>query len=65
MAVVAAIEPGRAIVTAACGALGLSRATYHRHRAATARPSPLRRRPARALAASEREIIIALLREPQ
>lgn len=66
MAVVAAIEPGRAIVTAACDALGLSRATYHRRRAATVRPSLRpRRRPARALAASEREIVIGLLREPQ
>jgi len=67
MAVVAEIEPNRGMLGAACDALGLSRATWHRRQAAAARPPvPVRPRPrpARALTASEHETVIALLREP-
>lgn len=68
MAVVTAIAPGRGMITAACDALGLSRATWHRRRAAAARPPVSLRprpRPARALTASEHDAVIALLREPR
>jgi putative transposase len=68
MAVVTAMAPDRGMVTAACDALGLSRATLHRHRIAAAHPSVPARprpRPARALTASQREAVIGLLREPQ
>jgi putative transposase len=61
-----ALAPGSGLVAAACAALGLSRATFHRRQAAVrapivARPRP---KPARALAMEERQVILDLLREP-
>ena len=68
MDVVAALPPGGGLIGAACAALGLSRASFHR-RTATARrpPAPVRPRPrpARALAVSERQAVLDLLREPR
>src|SRR5208337_3216977 len=68
MDAVAALPPGRRLIVAACAALGLSRASFHR-RTATARrpPAPVRPRPrpARALAVSERQAVLDLLREPR
>ncbi len=68
MDAVAALPPGGGLIGAACGALGLSRASFHR-RTATARrpraPIPPRPRPARALAAPERQAVLELMREPR
>ncbi len=68
MDAVAALPPGGGLIGAACGALGLSRASFHR-RTATARrppaPIPPRPRPARALTARERQAVIDLMREPR
>ena len=68
MDAVAALPPGGGLIGAACAALGLSRASFHR-RTATARrpPAPFRPRPrpARALAVSERQAVLDLLREPR
>ena len=63
-----ALEPNCGIITAACGALGVSRATFHRRQAAAIRPPAARSprpTPARALAGPERQRVIDLLREPQ
>ena len=68
MDAVAALAPERGVIAAACAALGLSRASFHRRRAkvtqppAAARPRP---KPARALEADERQGILDLLREPR
>ncbi len=54
------------VIAAACAAVGLSRASFHRRQAAADRPaapSPPRRKPARALAAEERGRILDLLRQ--
>jgi putative transposase len=68
MDAVASLPPGGGLIGAACAALGLSRASFHR-RTATARrpPAPFRPRPrpARALAVSERQAVLDLLREPR
>jgi putative transposase len=65
MQAVAELAPDCGVITAACAALGLSRASFHRHRAAVSRP-PVpdrpRPKPARALAANERQTVITLLR---
>jgi hypothetical protein len=59
MDVLAALTPDCGLIGAACLALGLSRATFHRRQAAAriprvaTRPRP---RPARALAATERQV---------
>ena len=65
MQAVAKLAPDCGVITAACAALDLSRASFHRHRAAATRPPvPVRPRPkpARALAANERQTVISLLR---
>jgi putative transposase len=65
MQAVAELAPDCGVITAACAALELSRASFHRHQAAATRPPvPVRPRPkpARALAANERQTVIALLR---
>ena len=68
MDAVATLPSGGGLIGAACAALGLSRASFHR-RTATARrpPAPFRPRPrpARALAGSERQAVLDLLREPR
>ena len=68
MDAVAALPPGGGLIGAACAALGLSRASFHR-RTATARRPPAsfrpRPRPARALTVSERQAVLDLLREPR
>jgi putative transposase len=68
MAQLDALKPNSGIMAATCGALGVSRATYHRRQAAALRPPAARGSrptPARALPAPERQRVIALLREPQ
>jgi len=65
MQAVAKLAPDCGVITAACAALDLSSASFHRHRAAATRPPvPVRPRPkpARALAANERQTVISLLR---
>jgi putative transposase len=68
MNAVAALPAGGGLIGAACGALGLSRASFHRRTAAVRRPpAPIRPRPspARALADPERQAVLDLLREPR
>ena len=68
MDAVAALLPDRGLMGAACEALGLSRASFHRRRTAGRRPPracPPRPKPARALAANERQCVLDLLREPR
>jgi putative transposase len=68
MDAVAALAPEPGVIGAACAALGLSRASFHRRRAASRRPPATvrpRPKPARALAADERQGVIDLLREPR
>ena len=68
MDAVAALAPEGGVIGAACEALGLSRATFHRRRAAAQRqPAPRRARAksARALGAVERHDVLELLREPR
>ena len=63
-----AIKPNSGIIAAACDALGVSRATFHRHQVAAVRPPAARSprpAPARALPPPERQRVIDLLREPQ
>jgi len=68
MAAVTALAPGQGVITAACAAVGLARATYHRHARAAAGPSMVARprpAPARALPAEERQGVLDVLREPR
>jgi putative transposase len=68
MDALAAQKPDYGVGAAACAALGLSRASFHRRQAAAARPpEPVRPRPkpARALSAKERQGVLDLLREPR
>ena len=68
MDAVAALAPEPGVIAAACAALGLPRASFHRRRAAATRPPATvrpRPKPARALAADERQGVIDLLREPR
>ena len=68
MDAVAALPAYGGLIGAACGALGLSRASFHRRTAAARRPpAPIRPRPrpARALAVPERQAVLDLLREPE
>ena len=68
MDAVAALLPEDGLMGAACEALGLSRASFHRRRMAGRRPPGLcrpRPKPARALAANERHDVLDLLREPR
>ncbi len=67
MSAVVALAPAHRLNAAACAALGVSRASVHRHRArldrppATPRPRP---KPKRALSAEQRLAVRDLLREP-
>jgi putative transposase len=66
MDAVASLAPGSGVIAAACAAVGLSRATFHRRQMAAIRPpAPIRPRlkPARALAADERQGVLDLLRQ--
>jgi putative transposase len=66
MDAVAALAPAPGVIGAACLAVGLSRATFHRRQASAARPPTPprpRRKPARALGPGERQAVIDLLRE--
>ena len=66
MDTVAATAHETGVIAAACAAVGLSRATFHRRQAAVKRPpAPTnpRPKPARALAADERQGVLDLLRE--
>jgi putative transposase len=66
MDAVAATAHETGVIAAACAAVGLSRASFHRRQAAASRPPTPKRprtKPARALAAVERQRILALLRE--
>jgi len=66
MDAVAATAHEAGVIAAACAAVGLSRASFHRRQAAASRPAappPPRRKPARALAAEERGSILDLLRQ--
>jgi putative transposase len=68
MDAVAALPPDGGLIGAACAALGLSRASFHRRTAATrCPPAPIRPRPtpARALAVAERQAVLDLLRQPR
>jgi putative transposase len=68
MDAVASLPLGGGLIRAACGALGLSRASFHRRTAAARRPAaPIRPRPrpARALSVRERQAVLELLREPR
>ena len=64
----AAQPPALVTLGAACAALGLSRASFHRRRRLQARPpaAPARRpSPPRALDAAQRQAVLDLLREPR
>jgi putative transposase len=66
MDAVAATAPEAGVIAAACAAVGLSRATFHRRQTTAKRPpAPTRPRskPARSLAADERQGVLDLLRE--
>ena len=68
MNAVAALAPGSGLIAAACTALGLSRASLHRHQAFRRQPlAAVRQRPTpmRALVAKERQVVLDLLREPR
>jgi putative transposase len=66
MDAVAELAPGRGVIAAACAAVGLAPATFHRRRR-VARGPPValrpRPRPARALTVNERQVVLDLLRE--
>jgi putative transposase len=67
MAAVLALDPASGLTAAACSALGISRASVHRHRVAGARPPAAPRprpKPRRALGTDERLAVRDLLREP-
>lgn len=66
MDAVAATVPEAGMIAAACTAVGLSRATFHRRQAAAKRPPVAARprpKPGRALAVDERQSVLDLLRE--
>jgi putative transposase len=68
MDAVAGLPPDGGLIGAACAALGLSRASFHRRTAAARCPqAPIRPRPtpARALAVTERQAVLDLLRQPR
>jgi hypothetical protein len=61
MEAVTALAPQARVMAAACAAVGLARATFHRHRHAAKRPAlPARPRtkPARTLTAHERQSVL-------
>ena len=66
MDAVATMAPGPGVIGAACAAVGLARSTFHRRQVTATRPpvpARPRSRPARALAADERQGVLGLLRE--
>jgi putative transposase len=66
MHAVATTATEASVIAAACAAVGLSRATFHRRMVTgkrSASPSRLRPKPARSLAADERQGVLGLLRE--
>ena len=69
MEAVVALAPASGLTAGACAALGLSRASVHRHRTRQDRPHPIpaqpRPKPKRALTEEQRELVLALLREPR
>ena len=63
-----ALERDSSVVSAACKALGLSRATFHRHKVAVARPSVVARprlAPPRRISTSERHAILDFMRQTE
>ncbi len=66
---IVALAPASGLTAGACVALGLSRASVHRHRTRRDRPHPIPAQPTpkprRALTEEQRELVLALLREPQ
>ena len=64
MEAVATLPQGSGLITAACAALGLSRASLHRRRVGRKQPRP-RPSPARALSEAERQNVVLHLRQPQ
>ena len=68
MSAIVALPTDRGLVSAACAAMGVARASVHRHRVRLAgrEPAPRPRpRPPRAFALQERQTVLALLREPR
>ena len=69
MEAIVALAPASGLTAGACAALGLSRASVHRHRTRQDRPHPIpaqpRPKPKRALTEEQRELVLALLREPR
>jgi putative transposase len=68
MDAVAALPTDGGLIGAACAALGVSRASFHRRSAAARRPAAsarVRPRPARALGVHERQAVLDLLCEPR
>ena len=64
MDILIAAPPPRGALSATCAALGVSRASLHRHAGPPRTPRP-RPRPARALSDDERAQVLDLLREPR
>lgn len=68
MNAVVALEPASRLTAGACVALGISRATVHRHRIRRDRPpvqAQPRSKPKRALTTGQRKEVLDLLREPR
>lgn len=69
MGAVVALGSASGLTTGACAALGVSRATVHRHRVLRdgppAAPSAPRSKPDRALTIEQRQVVIDVLREPR
>jgi len=69
MSAVVALGSASGLTTGACAALGVSRATVHRHRVLRdgppAAPSEPRSKPERALTIEQRQVVIDVLREPR
>lgn len=65
MEALAVTAPPRGSVRAVCDALGVSRASLYRRRAAPPRPSRTRPKPARALSEAECTTVLDTLREPR
>jgi transposase InsO family protein len=69
MSSVVALESASGLTAGACAALGVSRATVHRHRVRRdgppAAPPEPRPKPKRALTVEQREIVVDVLREPR
>ena len=67
MNAIVALDPASGLTAGACAALGVSRATVHRHRVRRDRPSAVlpqpRPTPSRALSEEQREVVLSVLRE--